>query len=81
MTDIVERLQSLAEGMAAYENGDQPWAAKASSKMMIEAADEIKQLRKRLYTMITDNHPTIHSNRFPAWDELSEAEKVEALKP
>jgi len=27
------------------------------------------------YQRYTDNHPTIHSNRFPAWSELTEDEK------
>lgn len=32
---------------------------------------------RRLYIRHTDNHPTIHSNRFPAWSELSDTERSE----
>lgn len=32
---------------------------------------------QRLYTKHTDNHPTIHSNRFPAWSELTEGQRDE----
>lgn len=32
---------------------------------------------KGRYIAHTDNHPTIHSNRFPTWDELSEEAKDE----
>ena len=32
---------------------------------------------RELYTRYTDNHPIIHSNRFPTWDELSESERNE----
>lgn len=32
---------------------------------------------KKLYAKHTDNHPTIHCNRFPAWDELSPTERGE----
>lgn len=34
---------------------------------------------KKLYETYTDNHPTIHSNRFPIWDELSPLEKGQWL--
>jgi hypothetical protein len=33
---------------------------------------EIDKLAKRLYNEYTDNHPIIHSNRFPSWEELTE---------
>lgn len=35
---------------------------------------------KKLYQDFINNHPTIHTNRFPAWDELSEAGKKEWYK-
>jgi hypothetical protein len=39
-----------------------------SSRIEIEA--------QRLYGEMTDNHPTIHTNRFPGWTELPPAEKA-----
>ena len=30
---------------------------------------------KAAYYRHTENHPTIHSNRFPTWDEISADEK------
>ena len=32
---------------------------------------------KRLYEKYTDNHPTIHSNRFPPWEELTPEQRDE----
>ena len=31
---------------------------------------------RKAYTHMTDNHPTIHSNRFPGWNELDDAERT-----
>jgi len=39
---------------------------------------ELKNLMenaKRLYELHTSNHPTIHINRFPTWEELDQNEK------
>lgn len=33
------------------------------------------QLAKQKYNEETNNHPTIHTNRFPLWEELSEEVK------
>jgi len=41
----------------------------ASIEEIIEAAAELE------YNMETENHPTIHSNRFPSWGELREKER------
>lgn len=30
---------------------------------------------KSMYASYTDNHPTIHSNRFPSWSGLTEIER------
>lgn len=30
---------------------------------------------KAYYNQMTDNHPTIHSNRFPCWEELTSEQK------
>jgi hypothetical protein len=38
---------------------------------------KLTQQAKALYNKETDNHPTIHCNRFPSWEELSESEKDE----
>lgn len=34
-----------------------------------------EEVAENLYTHYTDNHPTIHTNRFPTWDELNEKSK------
>ena len=47
----------------------------------IEAETEADDAKaKELYNKHTDNHPTIHSNRFPSWEELRESDKEEWRK-
>lgn len=36
---------------------------------------------KRRYEEFTNNHPTIHTNRFPTWHELSEDVKARWYDP
>ncbi len=48
---------------------------KGPPPMKAKPADPDAAARK-LYTADCDNHPTIHSNRFAAWDELDEAAKT-----
>jgi hypothetical protein len=35
-----------------------------------ELKSEIDEQARRAYQAYADNHPTIHCNRFPPWDEL-----------
>lgn len=37
--------------------------------------ESLVEKAKRLYSEYSGNHPTIHCNRFPSWDELSQAER------
>lgn len=38
--------------------------------------EQIKEAKaKELYNDYSSNHPTIHTNRFPSWSELSDLEK------
>jgi hypothetical protein len=37
--------------------------------------DAEEEQAREAYTRYTDNHPTIHCNRFPPWDELSQKNK------
>lgn len=32
---------------------------------------------KAYYNQMTENHPTIHSNRFPSWEELTGEQKTQ----
>ena len=41
------------------------------------AAHDTYAHAKRLYQLYTDNHPTMHSNRFASWEELSPRQKDE----
>ena len=41
--------------------------------------DPIEIEAKRLYAHYSGNHPTIHGNRFPTWDELKAEDKKEWL--
>lgn len=36
---------------------------------------DYEAVAKSLYMHYTDNHPTIHCNRFPSWEELDEKSK------
>jgi hypothetical protein len=38
--------------------------------------EEIVKLAVTLYYEYTDNHPTIHSNRFELWQNLDDTSKV-----
>lgn len=40
-----------------------------------EVIDEISI--KDYYNQMTDNHPTIHCNRFPSWSELTDSQKAQ----
>lgn len=46
-----------------------------TSLKVIHMNQEIERQAKLMYTYHIDNHPTIHSNRFPSWSELSEETK------
>lgn len=48
-----------------------------SADAPVQQAGKAEALAKKLYAKHTDNHPTIHCNRFPAWDELSATERDE----
>lgn len=39
--------------------------------------NDIDKEARRLYQKHTDNHPTVHCNRFPTWAELSVVEQEE----
>ncbi len=41
----------------------------------IDDANKINEEARKLYVAYTDNHPTIHSNRFPSWGEISHEER------
>lgn len=41
-----------------------------------EPAD-IEALARKLYVAHTDNHPTIHCNRFQSWSKLNRAQQSE----
>jgi hypothetical protein len=36
---------------------------------------EMEDAAKNLYNQYTGNHPSIHANRFPSWEELDQKEK------
>lgn len=40
----------------------------------------LKAEARRLYNAYTSNHPTIHCNRFPAWEELDVTTRAEWIK-
>lgn len=42
---------------------------------MSEKNTKIIHEAKKAYEYMTDNHPTIHSNRFASWSELSQDSK------
>jgi hypothetical protein len=57
-----------------------PWFKHPITGKFVDARDLPKMTlgdteASKLYQRYTDNHPTIHSNRFPAWSELTEDEK------
>lgn len=60
--------QSRALCLATPSPGD-------SADAPVQQAGEAEAKAKKLYAKHTDNHPTIHCNRFPAWDELSATER------
>lgn len=41
----------------------------------MKVTSEIKEKARQLYNQYSDNHPTIHCNRFPSWSELSKESK------
>lgn len=45
--------------------------AEALAKLAIDT------VAKKLYGLHTDNHPTMHCNRFPAWSELKDSDREE----
>lgn len=47
-------------------------AGEAKAKRIVAA--------RKLYNAYTDNHPTIHCNRFPSWEELDAKERKEWIK-
>lgn len=51
-----------------------------SSSLMESLENECKEESdadvKKYYNHVTENDPIIHSNRFPAWEELSYENKV-----
>lgn len=67
-----------AEGTAVPTNeGDTilPPATSDETQVLVEAS--LEELAEKLYTNYTDNHPTMHSNRFAGWRELTAAGKDE----
>jgi hypothetical protein len=51
-----------------------PPAARSEPEAEMVETDIVAEARRR-YDHSTDNHPTIHSNRFPTWGELSAGER------
>lgn len=43
----------------------------------VTAKPQSDDAARKLYERSTDNDPTVHCNRFPAWSELSEGARAE----
>lgn len=41
---------------------------------------EVDKIAKAIYNDYINNHPTIHTNRFPGWSELDEESKKPWLR-
>lgn len=65
--------------VAAYSPPNLPTREEETRK---SASEQDKRIAagKVAYDRHTDNHPTIHSNRFPAWEELSAAERLKWIE-
>lgn len=54
--------------------------SKKAEKGLNKLTDKVLEAEaKKQYDYETDNHPTIHSNLFPAWEELSDEERSERI--
>lgn len=40
----------------------------------------VREYAKKRYEDRTNNHPTIHCNRFPSWEELTDAEREKLVQ-
>jgi len=46
----------------------------------VDVVFQIEATARSEYTKACDNHPTIHSNRFPSWSELGDAARVHWIR-
>lgn len=51
--------------------GNLPPADPLDTSRHVDGSEDQLRRAKALYDASTNNHPTIHSNRFPSWGELS----------
>lgn len=51
------------------------WRTHDPDKAIEHVKSPVETTAQKLYEQHTDNHPTIHSNRFPAWSELTQQER------
>lgn len=80
--DQVEKIllrHGIVDRDSGFENYGALWdEIRALSQAPIDqvgVAPDDEEAARKLYQAETDNHPTIHSNRFPTWDELTPAER------
>lgn len=66
----ISNYRALFPGMLVYDK----------SRKTYVVAPEVIAAARALYTSETDNHPTIHCNRFPSWAELSDERKAPYLR-
>lgn len=78
-TGVWRNLESLTVGGGG--RGDMASVAESGGTAQAPKSESPRPLGKSAaqvaYERHTDNHPTIHSNRFPAWSELSREQRIE----
>lgn len=74
----------LGLDVSAQSLGDPPHTADAyadiaehykAGRAQVEADMDLDARAAKLYQQYADNHPTIHSNRFPAWSEIAHGDQ------
>jgi hypothetical protein len=66
----ISNYRALFPGMLVYDK----------SQKIYVVGPEVIAAARALYATETDNHPTIHCNRFPSWAELSNDRKAPYLR-
>lgn len=67
-------IQFIRAKMAKNALRDWPdWTKQDPNKAITHTKSQAEIAARKAYELHADNHPTIHSNRFPTWEELDPA--------
>jgi hypothetical protein len=68
------------DGQISYADIYKAMLSAAPTAPIDNVREVLEAKAKMLYGKSTDNHPTIHCNRFPLWEELDQATKAKWLE-